>query len=386
MSRTEPGPDTRERRWRLVLGGGEADGTQVSLQGRDLGMDRAMEALYDSDRSGGLGSSAPSVARWLGDLRKFFPAPVIQVVQRDALQRLNLHRMLEEPELLAGLQPDVQLAADLLALARLLPDRTREVARRVVRQVVEQLVRRLQHPVREAARGSLHRASRSRRPRPGEVDWSRTIRRNLRHYQPGLGTVIPVDLVGYGRRGASLRDVILCVDQSGSMARSVVYAGVFASVLASLPALHLRMVAFDTSVVDLSEHLQDPVELLFATRLGGGTDIRGALAWCRGLVTRPAATTLVLISDLFEGGDRQELLAQAAALVRTGVRVLVLLALDDQGAPAWDHGMASEMAGLGIPAFACTPDLFPDLMGTALRGGDVAEWASRHGVSASRPS
>lgn len=374
----------RERRWRLILGGGEADGVQAPLSERDLGRDRALEALYDGERNGGLGDSAPSVARWLGEIREYFPTSVVQVLQKDALERLGLVRMLGEPELLAAVEPDVRLAADLVALGRLLPDRAREAARGVVRQVVAQLVRRLQSPTRQAVRGALNRGVRQRRPRPGEVDWPGTIRRNLRHYQPEYRTVIPVETVGFGRRRSALTEVILCVDQSGSMAPSVVYAGVFAAVLASVPALQVRVVAFDTSVVDLSEHLHDPVELLFGARLGGGTDIRRALAWCRGLVSRPAQTILVLISDLFEGGSAAEVVQHARELLASGVRLVVLLALSDDGAPSYDPGLAGELAALGVPAFACTPDLFPDLMAAALRREPVGDWAARQGIRTAR--
>src|SRR5205823_7899672 len=164
------------------------------------------------------------------------------------------------------------------------------------------------------------------RPRHAEIDWGRTLRANLRHYQPEYRTIIPETLIGFGRRRSSLRDVILCVDQSGSMATSVVYAGVFGAVLASLRAIRTRMVVFDTSVVDLTEQLQDPVDLLFGTQLGGGTDIHRALDYCQGLVTRPQETILVLISDLYEGGNREEMLKRAAALTASGVQMIALLA------------------------------------------------------------
>ena len=211
---------------------------------------------------------------------------------------------------------------------------------------------------------------------------TRTIRANLRHYDQTRRTVIPERLVGLGRRRSALRDVVLCVDQSGSMASSVVYAGVFGAVLASLPALNTRMVVFDTSVVDLTEELSDPVELLFGTQLGGGTDINRALAYCQQLVTRPAQTILVLITDLYEGGDADQMVKRAGALVRSGVTAVCLLALSDQGAPAFDHRHAAALAGLGVATFACTPDLFPDLMAAAIHGRDLTAWAGAHEISA----
>lgn len=376
--------DEQLRRWRLVLGGGAADGTGIQLRGGDVGADQALQALYDAERTGGLGSSQPNVARWLGDIRTYFPSQVVQVLQRDALERLNLRQMLLQPELLAAVEPNVHLVADLLALKSVMPAQTLDTARQVVRRVVEELQRRLANPTRQAVLGSLNRAMRNRRPRHNEIDWPRTIRANLKHYQPAHRTIIPEQRIGFGRKRAALRDIILCVDQSGSMGTSVVYSGVFGAVLASLPSVQLRMVVFDTEVVDLTDELHDPVELLFGVQLGGGTDINRALAYCQGLVRRPQETILVLLSDLYEGGNREEMLKRAAALTSAGVQMIALLALNDKGAPSYDHTIAAALAGMGIPAFACTPDLFPELMAAAINRHDLGQWAATREIVTAR--
>lgn len=343
-------------------------------------MDAVLEALYDGQRKGGLGSSAPNVNRWLGDIRKYFPAPVVQVMQRDALERLGLTRMLLEPELLASVEPDVHLIGALLALSKALPTETRETARRVVRQVVEELEKKLRHPLREAVQSALNRSVRNRRPRHNEIDWRRTIYKNLKHYQPEHQTIIAEHLVGHGRKGQALRHVILLVDESGSMASSVVYAGVMGAVLASVRAVRTSLVVFDTAVVDLTGQLHDPVEVLFGTQLGGGTDINKALGYAQTLVQNPQDTILVLISDLFEGGHRAEMLKKAAILRLSGITMVVLLALNDEGAPAYDHDNAAALAALDIPAFACTPDLFPELMAAAINKQDLKLWAGTRGI------
>jgi Mg-chelatase subunit ChlD len=391
---TVPGPpvsdDDRLRRWRLVLG--EADGTGCQLSGQDLGVDAALEALYGgpdpgAPRSAGLGSSAPSVTRWLGDIRTYFPTSVVKVMQRDAMERLGLRRLLLEPELLGSVQPDIHLVGTLLSLRSALPEQTRETARQVVRTVVEEIERRLEHRLHAAVRGALDRSTRTRRPRLADVDWPATIRANLKHYQPEQATIVAETLLGHPRRrrSASLRDVVLLVDQSGSMASSVVYSGVMAASLASLRSITTKLVVFDTAVVDLTEALAgDPVEVLFSTQLGGGTDIDGAVAYGASLVTRPTDTVLVLISDLIEGGDQSSLVRRLAALVEAGVTVVVLLALSDDGTPMYDHELAATCAALGAPAFACTPDLFPDLLAAALKKEDVAEWAGRAGIAVGR--
>ena len=394
MSAVPSDPD-RLQRWRLVLGG-EADETCGAPSGVLREMDQALAALYDAggpgglgskDRRGGRGASAPGVARWLGDIRKYFPSAVVQVMQRDALERLDLRELLLQPELLESVQPDVHLVANLMALSRVIPAGTRDTARLVVRRVVEELMRRLEEPMRSAVAGALDRSQRNRRPRLAEIDWHRTIRANLRHWQPAHRTLIPQTLHGYGRKARRpQRDIIVCIDQSGSMASSVVYASICGAVLASLPAVATRLVVFDTAVVDLTDQLDDPVDILFGVQLGGGTDINAAVGYCQSLVREPRQTILVLVSDLFEGGVEAGLLQRARELVESGVQVVTLLALSDEGAPSYDHELAGKLAALGVPAFACTPDAFPGLMAAAIRREDVAAWAAAQGFVISPPA
>ncbi|MEE1756113.1 VWA domain-containing protein [Streptomyces sp. SP18CS02] len=370
--------DERLRRWRMVLGGGAADGTGHSLAGTDAAMDGALGALYGDGtakgerqgtraRSAGLGASAPSVARWLGDIRTYFPSSVVQVMQRDAIDRLGLSALLLEPEMLEAVEADVHLVGTLLSLDKAMPETTKETARAVVRKVVQDLEKRLADRTRTALAGALDRSARVTRPRHRDIDWDRTIRANLKNYLPEYGTVVPERLIGYGRASRSVKkDVVLCVDQSGSMAASVVYASVFGAVLASMRSIATRLVVFDTAVVDLTEQLDDPVDVLFGTQLGGGTDINRALAYCQDRISRPADTVVVLISDLYEGGIRDEMLKRVAAMKASGVQFVALLALSDEGAPAYDREHAAALAALGAPAFACTPDLFPEVMAAAI--------------------
>jgi Mg-chelatase subunit ChlD len=278
-------------------------------------------------------------------------------------------------------QPDVSLVANLVSLGSVIPAESRESARTVVRTVTQQLEERLAGRLRASVTGALDRSVRTRRPRHVDIDWPATIAANLKHYQPAYRTVIPERLVGHGRRHSSLeRHVVLALDQSGSMASSVVYASVFAAVLASIRSLRTSVVAFDTSVVDLTEHVDDPVDLLFATQLGGGTDINSAVAYCETLISSPAQTILVLISDLIEGGVSEQLVARIGALVQSGVTVVCLLALSDDGAPAHDAGLAATLTELGAASFAATPDAFPDLMAAAIERRDLHRWAADAGL------
>lgn len=374
------------RRWRLLLGSAAEPPGCPSLSDHDLGMDQALEQLYDVDgtQRGGLGASSPKVARWLGDIRKYFPSSVVQIMQEDAIERLGLAELLLEPEVLSQAEADVHLVSTLLTLNRAIPAKTRETARQVVRKLVDQLLKKLTQPTRQAIQGALSRGLRNTRPKMREIDWHRTIRANLHNYLPEHKTIVPEKLIGYGRKQSSLKDVVLCIDQSGSMAASVIYSSIFGAVMASMPAVSTRFVVFDTAVVDLTEELNDPVDLLFGTQLGGGTDIHKALRYCEDQITRPSDTVMVLISDLEEGGDQRHMIATAKRLAESGVQLITLLALSDEGQPHYSHHHAAQFAALGIPVFACTPNQFPDLMAAALAKRDLHLWARGQGIKMER--
>ncbi|NUO34688.1 MAG: VWA domain-containing protein [Dermatophilaceae bacterium] len=373
----------RLTRWRLVLGGEESDGIgeAADLDADDLRRDEALSQLYDGERRSGLGASAPKVARWLGDIRGYFPSSVVQVMQADAMDRLGLTQLLLEPELMEAVQPDINLVSTLVGLNRVIPERSRATARAVVRVVTDELEERLRAETAQAVTGALNRAARTRRPRHSDIDWNRTVAANLRHYQPEHRTVVPERLVGYARRAHRIeRRIVLCIDQSGSMAESVVYSSVFGAVLASLRSVETRLVVFDTAVVDLTDELDDPVDVLFGVQLGGGTDINQALAYCEGLIEQPTETILVLISDLYEGGIAEEMVRRASSIVASGATMVALLALSDSGRPGFDANHAAALAAVGVPAFACTPDKFPDLMATAIEKRDITAWAAANDI------
>ena len=391
--------ESRDRltRWRLVLGGDQADGIGAGagagdgagagageghgLSAADLERDKALSELYDGSRGAGMGRSAPRVARWLGDIRTYFPSSVVQVMQADAMERLGLHQLLLEPELMEAVQPDIGMVSTLIGLNRAIPERSRATARAVVKAVTDQLEDRLRARTVQSVTGALNRAARTRRPRHSDIDWGRTIAANLKHYLPEHRTVVPERLVGHARRTTRVeRHIILCIDQSGSMAESIVYSSVFGAVLASLRSVATSLVVFDTEVVDLTDEITDPVDVLFGVQLGGGTDINRAIAYCQGLVQQPQDTVFVLISDLYEGGIAEEMLRRSAEIVGSGTTMVALLALSDSGAPSYDADHAAALADIGVPAFACTPDLFPDLMAAAIERRDISQWAAANDV------
>lgn len=392
--------DERIRRWRLILGGASALRTQQQpnsltsdlgerwdevLSSDDQQLDQALTSLYGLGegavlkKGASLGDSAPNVTHWLSQVQRIFPQNVAKIMQNDALDRLKLSSTLTQPELVELIQPDVALIAQLISLASLIPDEGREAAKRLIQQVVDELLKRFKAPLYEHVTGSLCRHIRNPRPRHHEIDWHKTIRLNLKHYQPSLQTIIPERKVGFGRHRSQLKDVILCVDQSASMASSIIYSSVFASVLFSLPSLKTRLILFDTAVVDVTDELSDPSELLFGIQLGGGTHIGKALTYCAQCVSRPSDTVMILITDLYEGASPEMMYERAEQLVQSGVKLICLLALNDEGRPAYHQKTAQQFANLNIPTFGCSPERFPELMGCALSGGDLVQWASQQG-------
>ena len=377
------GPISAEERWQLMLGADEELG---GLRGSLQAMDRALGALYNTgddaeDRRGGLGASAPSVTRWLGDIRNYFPSRVVRVMQTDAIERLGVRSLLTEPEVLETLEPDVHLVATLAQLSSVIPERSKATARAVVAKVARQVEERIADRLQQSVLGALNRASRTSRPRPGDIDWNRTIAVNLKNYLPEHRTVVPERLIGYGRRHLGVqREFAICLDQSGSMATSVVYASIMAGVMASLRTLRTSLVAYSTDIADLTEALADPVDVIFGAQLGGGTDTSPALEYCRRTITRPSAAVLLLISDLYDS-DPKCMLEHIARIQADGIQVVVLLTLSDDGLPFYNHDVAASLGDMGVPAFGCTPDAFPDLIAAAIQGEDLGRWAEQRAAA-----
>jgi len=370
-------------RWRLALGAAAEQALpQVSLsklapaadevgvgRGELEELDRVLGFVYDQERAGA-GKTKPYLPQWLAALRTFFRHDVVALVQKDAAERRGLTELLFEPETLPYLERNVELVATLIAAKNLVPDQARELARQIIREVVDDLRRQLEAHVRAAILGAVRRDQHAPLRSLRNLDWHRTIRRNLKTWDAARKRLAPEKLYFWkNQRRRHEWDVVLLVDQSGSMAESVVYASVIAAIFASLDVLRTRLVLFDTEVVDATPLLGDPVELLFSAQLGGGTDINRAVAYSREhLIDRPDRTLFVLVTDLYEGGDARELVARMRELVESRARCLCVLALTDTGRPSYDHELARELTAIGVPCVGCTPrrlvEIVADLMKT----------------------
>jgi Mg-chelatase subunit ChlD len=383
-------------RWRLALGP-EAERVAPELGLAHLGshglgdlggdrladLDGALGFVYD--QQGGRGASRPYVPKWLGLLREFFDHEVIALVQKDAIEQRGLTELLFEPETLPFLEKNVDLVATLLAARGLVPDQAKELAREIVREVVDELRRQLESEVRTTLLGAARRNTDSPLKLARNLDWKRTIERNLRGWDRARQRLVPERVYFWAnQRRRHDWDVVLAVDQSGSMGRSVVYSSVMAAIFASIDVLRTRILFFDTEVVDVTPLLTDPVELLFASQLGGGTDINRAVAYAHEhFVERPERTIFLLITDLYEGGDREALVARLRELVDAKAKVLVLLALTDGGTPSYDHELAARLTALGVHCFGCTPRLLVRVVERIMKhqdpAGVIAEASARKG-------
>ena len=385
------------KKWRLVLG--EECDASLAAMSSDPGlfalseeekiMDDALAAIYDEttgyaagagkgggrqgSSSGGLGRSAPNLAKWLTDVRGFFPEDVVSVIQSDAITRKGLRQLLLEPETLETVKPDISMVSTLMAVNKQIPEKARDSARALVRAVVDEIMKKLEQDIRRAVTGALNKKNHSPLPSVSGMDWKRTISRNLKHYDAERKRLVPEKFYFF-ERTRKMKDwtVILDLDQSGSMYDSIIYASVMGAIFATIPSIDTHVVAFDTEVVDMSEVCRaDPVEMLFGVQLGGGTDINKSVGYCSQLIENPRKTIFILISDLYEGGVEAGLLRKLTDMYEAGVKVIVLMALSDRGTPAYDEALGRKIGAIGIPCFACTPEKLPELIEAALKGKDL---------------
>jgi Mg-chelatase subunit ChlD len=353
-------------RWRLVLGKYAERRMSGGLSGQDQRRDQALEYLYGREYEGrGLrkesapGSLDPSqltLVTWLNEVRELFPQDTIEVIEKHALDRYGLTELVTDPKTLERLEPNQQLLRTLLTLKGHLKGQVMEVARRIIRQVIEEIRRRLEPEVRQTLSGRLNRFRHSPLAVAQNFDALGTIRRNLKHYDVQRRKLIVEELRFFERNSRRLPwHVVLCIDQSGSMADSVIHSAVMAGILAGLPSFRVKIVVFDTQVVDLSEHADDPVEVLMKVQLGGGTHIAQAVRYCSQIIENPRRTIFVLITDFCEGAPPGELVRAVSALAEARVKLLGLAALDGQAHPVYDREMAARLAARGMEIAALTP-------------------------------
>ncbi len=373
------------KRWRLILGKSAENkinsiGGCDPLSAEELLMDSALAQIYGADgdsssaNNAGHGASSPHLTKWLGDLRSLFAPMEVQVIQRDAIEKKGLKQLLFEPEMLDGLEPDISTGALLLMLKDQIPKKAKDNAREFIRKIVDDINKRIADDLKRSVTSALNKREHSPIPSASALDYRLTVRRNLKNYSPELKTILPEKFYFFERASKSAsRTVILDTDQSGSMGESAIYSSVMGCILASLNSLKTHVIAFDTKVNDLTEFCTDPVDLLYGVQLGGGTDIEKSVAYCTGLVEEPVKTTMFIVTDLYEGGNRNGLLRRLSELKSSGVNIIILLAISDRGKPCYDESLARKIAEFDIPCFACPPEKLPELLARALKHQSLSD-------------
>src|SRR5215475_10607186 len=333
-----------QNRWRLVLGRFAEQRLATTMSAREARMEAALDYLYsreykgrgvrDRGQAGTLDPSQINVPTWLSEVRELFPRDTVEIIEKHALDRYGLTELVTDKQTLEKLQPNMELLKTLLTFRGQLQGEVLQTARRIIRQVVEEIKRKLEAEVRRALSGRLNRFRHSPQKAAQNFDWRGTVRRNLKFYDSKRRQLVLQNPRFFARNTRLLPwQVILCVDQSGSMANSVIHSAVMAGILAGLPMVRVKIVVFDTSIVDLSEHVDDPVEILMSVQLGGGTNIGQALNYCEALIENPHRTVLALVSDFCEGAPPGVMLGTCRRLRESGVKLLGLASLDESATP-----------------------------------------------------
>jgi len=370
------------RRLRLMLGAFADPPLQNPLNGQQNleDMDQHLGYLYDrayskgrgmrKERGAGLGASSLTTPDWLAHVRDLFPKECLEVVERDAIQRFDMTELITDPDTLATIEPSEEVLKLLVQFRSQIPDEARGEARRIIDAVVKDLHRKLATTMRSALTGALDRSRKSRLKIAANLDPLATLKANLKNYDPETKVLGVEKLVFHARKRRHADwNVIMLLDQSGSMLDSVVYAAVMGGIFASLPEINFQLLAFDTQVVDMSALAHDPVEVLFSVQLGGGTLIQNAVAHAQKLVREPRRTLVVVLSDFYEGGPPEGLYARVKELVESGVKVLGLAALGSDGDPDYDRQVAKQLVALGMPVAAMTPTKLAEWIAGHVRGG-----------------
>lgn len=371
---------TRElQRWRLILGEA-AETTLCGLDDNARQIDHALEWLYGRDperlqrgeRSGGLGGSNLTTPEWINSIHTLFPQQVIERLESDAVLRYGIEDVVTNLDVLERMQPSESLLRAVLHTKHLMNPEVLAAARRIVRQVVEEIMARLAKEVRQAFSGVRDRRRRSFIPLARNFDFKSTLRANLQHWHPQHGKLY-IESPRFNsriKRQSEQWQLVLLVDQSGSMVDSVIHSAVMAACLWQLPGIRTHLVAFDTSVVDLTADVADPVELLMKVQLGGGTNIASAVEYGRQLIEQPAKSVIILVSDFYEGGSSSLLTHQVKKCVQSGIKLLGLAALDSTATPCYDRDTAQALVNVGAQIAA-----FSDGVRTQLANGQALKEA-----------
>lgn len=365
------------KRWRLILGqyADEHLNANDNLGLYDKQIDQALDYLYqheyrsrglltedknDSEsRRGGNQSSAYNTVNWLRQSRKLFPKSTFERMQNQAIERYQLEGILNDPNAVKELQPNFNSVRLLMSLRGKLSNSVQNEVKALIRKVVDEILKKIQMNFINAMTGKKNRFRRSLIKNNQNFDWRATIKANLKNFDQNKQQIIIEKAIFNSRANRQLPwDIILCVDQSGSMDSSIFYSAVCASIITQLPAVRLHLFVFDTQVVDLTHLASDPVEILMTVQLGGGTNIGYTLNYAEQKIINPSRTVMVVVSDFYEGVNLTNLYNTVTRLNANRVKMLGLAALDYSATPVYDLQVSQELANRGMEIAALTPEHF----------------------------
>jgi uncharacterized protein with von Willebrand factor type A (vWA) domain len=364
-------------RWRLILGNFaeealpleseflELNATLEFLYGREYGSEQGIRGDDEDGRRGGKGATRLGIPEWVGKIRKLFPQRTVEIMQKEALEKYHLTELLTDPEILKTMEPNLDLLKNILIFKNIIPESVKALAYQIVDKVIRELQEKLESRVKQTFSGKKLSNSSAGYKVHRNFDFKKTIRKNLQHYNEQYKTIVAERL--YFNRNIQRRnpwDIIILVDESGSMMDSVIYSSVMAGIFAKLPFLSVKLAIFSTSLVDLSEHIADPVGILMKVQLGGGTDIHGALEYAKKLIAAPQKTIVVLVSDLCDGNDYRLMYNSSRDIIESGAKLFILPALDYSAHGTYDKNAARYLAKMGADVAALTPE-------------DLAEWIGK---------
>lgn len=368
---------TAINRWRLVLGGLSDQQLQFGNDGNSIqsfiDMEQLLDYLYNrsqgdnvrtNDRSGSLADTVISTAEWITKVRKLFPNQTAEVLEKHALEEFEMTELLTDKEVLEKMHPDMNLLKSILQLKHLMKGEVLETAKRIAKQVADEICHKLENDIRRSVMGRIDRNSSSPVHSVRNLDINKTIRRNLKNFDTERNQIILKNIYFSNRvKRYNNNRVIIAIDESGSMTGSIIYSAVMAQIISNLPFAEVKLIIFDTKIVDLSEEADDPAQILMSVQLGGGTDIGKALSYCETLIATPSHTSVIVVTDLYEGAMQSRLLNISRNIIESGANLNFLTALDEEARPAYNKSLGQILANMGAFVGALTPDQLGEYIG-----------------------
>ncbi len=367
-------------KWRLILGKYSDEAIKFSNDDTEIqymDMDDLLDFLYareyseedgvrkDSNRRGSLDSSKLTVPSWITKIRELFPRETVEILEKHALEKYEMTQLLTDKEVLEKLEPNKELLKSILQMKHLMKGEILDTAKAIVKKIADDITKKLESDVKKAVTGRIDKNKASLIKNSRNLDFKRTIKANLKNFDKTENRLV-VDKIYFNDRVKRYNpwNVVIAVDESGSMLDSVIHSAIMAGIFSKLPMLKTNLIIFDTEVVDLSGYIDEPVETLMSIQLGGGTNITKALQYSDTLIENPHRTMVILVTDLYEGYDYNRMYGSARAIIESGAKLIVLTALDMEAKAVYDKNAAKKMAALGAEVGAMTP-------------GGLAEWIGK---------